>query len=521
MATSGSFSTGSYPFQSGDRYMTFNWGLNSQSIEDNSSDIWWEYVIDGSYQYNAVCSDFYVEIDGEVVFDKPSTYHVQAGPGHVVASGTTTIYHDDSGQKEFRVYAEVGIYDHTANRSGSETFTLPTIARGSGITSAEDVTLGNKCSITWTPESASLSYRVWFWLGEWYYITSAIRPNKTTSYTYTGFTIPYEVAEQITDGTTATMGIALCTYSDRNAEDLVYWADGEITVTVPENSYTQPSVEMTLEPVSDLPAKFSGLYIQGRTKVKATLSGSAKYGATIEGYALVADGSVYYAYDSVITSDYLTNSREVSVYGYAQDSRGIIGYAGEEITVIPYIPPKVVAASGESDVVVARCDANGILSEKGTYLKIKAKRSYSPVNVDGEQKNFCQIRYRYKLESAGSYTEWVTLLDSNSLGTDEVETEALLDGVLDVGNTYLVQVGVIDDVGGSSVTTVPLSTEKVYMHRDKVKRALAFGMYIQDGNCIDIADDIKVRIRGTLEVPVGDTTMTLKEYILAVISEGG
>ena len=395
MATSGSFSTGSYPFQSGDRYMTFNWGLNSQSIENNSSEIWWEYVIDGSYQYNATCSDFYVEIDGEVVFDKPSSYHVQAGPGTVVASGTKTIEHDADGQKDFFVYAEVGIYDWDANRSGSQTFTLPPLARASGITSVDDVTLGNKCSVTWTPESASLTYTVEFWLGDypgyWYYETPVIRPNKTDPYTYTGYTIPLEVAQYITDGTTATMSVCLNTYSDRYAENVVDWDETEITVTVPDNKYTQPNVSMTLEPESNLASTFDGLYIQGRTKVKATISGSGKYGAIINSYSIESDGKRYYAEDG-FTTDYLANAGDVTIYGYAEDSRGITGSTSQVLSVIPYSNPKIVAVNGEAEVVAARCDENGILSDKGTCLKIKAKRSYSPVKVDGEQKNYCQIR---------------------------------------------------------------------------------------------------------------------------------
>ena len=155
--------------------------------------------------------------------------------------------------------------------------------------------------------------------------------------------------------------------------------------------------------------------------------------------------------------------------------------------------------------MAVRCDEGGNPTDSGTYLKIKAKRSYSKVTSDGVQKNFCKIRYQYKLESADSYSDWVTILDGNSLGSDVVETGALLGGVLAPDSSYLVRLGVVDDIGGSNSTTVSIPTDKVYMHRDKVRRSLAFGMYIQDDNCIDIAEDIKLRVRGPFEVFTANT----------------
>jgi hypothetical protein len=206
-----------------------------------------------------------------------------------------------------------------------------------------------------------------------------------------------------------------------------------------------------------------------------------------------ADGVTYDSGDG-FTSDYLANAGDITVYGYAKDSRGITGSASKKITVIGYSKPQIL------DVVAVRCDQDGNPSDAGTYLKIKAKRSYSKVTSGGVQKNFCKIRYQYKLESADSYSDWVTILAGNSLGSDVVETGALLGGVLALDSSYLVRVGVVDDIGGSNSTTVPIPTDKVYMHRDKVRRALAFGKYIEEENCIDIAEDIKLKVRGPFEV---------------------
>ena len=499
MATRGSFNTSGYQFQSGTRYLTFSWELVSQSVEDNTSKISWQLTGGGDYQYNPVCSDFHVEIDGDVVYDQPSSYHVNVYPGQVVASGTKTFKHGSDGKKSFDVYVEAGIYVHAANCSGSETFDLTTIPRASTITSATDVTLGNKCSVKWTPKAAAFRYKLKFSLGDWSHTTGAIHPNQTSAYTYTGYNIPLDVAKQIVGANTGTMTVELYTYSDSGASTQVGSADSKtFTVTVPETSDTQPSVNMTLSPDSSLSSTFTGLYIQGKTKVKAELSATGKHDATIKSYSMKVDGTTYGSGDN-FTSDYLANAGEITVYGYAKDSRGFTGSTSKKITVIGYSKPQIL------DAVASRCDENGQPDDSGTYLKIKAKRSYSPVNSGGEQKNFCKIRYRYKPESADAYSDWVTILARDSIDSDQVETGALLGGVLSLDNTYLVQVGAVDDIGSSTSTTVPISTERVYMHRDKVRRSLSIGMLIQDDNCVDIAEDITVRIRGRLEVFTANT----------------
>ena len=499
MAKSGSFNTPGYTFEQGTRYLTFSWEIVSQSVEDNTSLISWKLTGGGSYPWNPVCSDFHVEIDGDVVYDKPFTYHVNVYPDQVVASGEKTIKHGSDGKKSFKVYVEAGIYVWEANCKGSETFDLNTIPRASTIQSAGDITLGNKCSVKWTPMAASFRYKLKFSLGNWSHTTGAIHPDQTSAYTYTGYTIPLAVAEQLTNATTGTMTVKLYTYSDSGATEQVGDADSAtFTVTVPNSSDTQPAVSMTLSAVSELASTFAGLYIQGKTKVKAVLSATGKYDATIKSYSMKADGVTYDSGDG-FTSDYLANPGEITVYGYAKDSRGITGSTSKKITVIGYSKPQIL------DVVAVRCDEDGTPTDSGTYLKITAKRSYSKVTSGGVQKNFCKIRYRYKLESAPDYSDWVTILAGNSLGSDVVETGALLGGVLALDSSYLVQVGVVDDIGGSNSTTVPIPTDKVYMHRDKVRRALAIGMYIQEDNCIDIAEDIKLRVRGPFEVYTAST----------------
>lgn len=292
--------------------------------------------------------------------------------------------------------------------------------------------------------------------------------------------------------TKGTLRFTLRTYSDSGYStqvgDAVY---KEITLSIPNISATQPTATMTPSPVSSLASPFNTLYIKGRTKVDVNFTnGAGKYGASIVSYKVTIGGK---SCDPPYTSEYITTDGEVEVTGTITDSRGFSRTYTQKVNFIPYANPRIIPASNEDEIICARCDASGNLSESGTYLKIKAKRSYDKV-VSGSQKNFCSIRYRYKPEG-GSYTSWTTILTDSSV-SDEVDTGALLGGTLSLTSSYVVQVGVIDTIGETESTTIPIPTEKVYLHKAGSLRSLGVGKYVEEENTVDIAEDLTTKFRG-------------------------
>ena len=379
---------------------------------------------------------------------------------------------------------------YTNTISANITVTLPMIAGSSAITTASNVTLGNACSVTWTPQAASFRYKLKFSIGNWSYTTGVIHPNKTTAFTYTDYVIPIDAASQIPTKT-GTMTVTLYTYTDSNATAQIGSAiTSTFTVTVPDTSATKPTVTMSIAPVSNLSSAFSGLYIQGQTKVKATLSATGKYGAGINYYTMKVDG-VAYGSNEAYTSGYLTEIGSRTVYGYATDKRTHTGETSKTITVIAYSKPKL------ENVSAYRCDKDGNASDTGTYLKIKAKRVYSPVLSGGVQKNFCKIQYQYKKEG-GSFSSWVTVLDSTVLTTDEVVTAPLLNGTLAATSNYIVQVRAIDDVGNSAQVSVNVPSDRVYSHENGEINSYGFGTYVEEPNTYLLAEDIKLKAKGAM-----------------------
>jgi hypothetical protein len=424
---------------------------------------------------------FSVTIDGQS--QSASATMTITGSAWVLAmTATKTVSHNGDGTKTITISASGSISGTTlSSTSCSGRVSLTTIPRASTITSAINKTLDTACEVKWTPLAKAFRYKLKFSLGEWSYTTGAIHPNTTAAYIYTGYKLPLAVANQLPKAKTGTMTVALYTYSDSGATTQIGSASSKtFTVTVPNNSSTKPTVTMSLAPVDSLGDAFSALYIQGKSKVKATLSASGKYGATITSYKMYIGGKEY---GSPYQSGYLSTPGTVTITGRAYDSRGYYNDIKTDITVIPYSKPQI------KNVTASRCDSSGNLTDSGTHLKIEAKRSYSPVVSGGVQKNFCAIRYRYKTAEASSYSAWTTILASSSLDSDEIVTGALLNGALLTTKTYVVQVGVVDTIGGYANTTDTIPTDKVYMHRDGSRNALAIGKYVEKDNCVDIADD--------------------------------
>ena len=476
----------------------------SLSAANNTSKvrILWKSTQTGeSHNLNTRTAKYYVSINGGAEKEYTLSYTLPLETTQTILDTTITVTHKDDGSGTVKVRTWMDTRISAGVVEKSQTVTLTTIARASEITSAGAVTLGNKCSVKWTPKSADFRYKLKFSLGSWSLTTGIIHPNTTSAYTYAGTEIPIVVANQIPNAKNGTMTVSLYTYSDSAATKQVGSASTEtFTVTVPKPS-TAPDVSMTLTPQSSLGSAFNGLYIQGKTKVKATLSGTGKYSATIKTYGMMVEGKLYYAADNY-TSEYLSQYGNITVDGYASDSRGYSGSVSKSIEVISYSKPKI------SDVVAARCDSKGNLSDSGTYLKIEAKRSYSQVKANGVQKNFCKIQYRYKTEG-GIYSDWNTILAKDNLSSDKIETGALLGGVLSAQATYVVQVQAIDDIGESASTTITIPTDKVYWHRDGARRSLTFGGYVEDDNTFAIADDITFKTKGPIEALGGGNIDTL------------
>ena len=234
---------------------------NSVSQDNNTSEIAYTLKLKtgANNQFDGIFNCV-LKLNGSQVASAEKKQKFAYNKTFTLLSGTTTVTHGTAGSLNMPIAvvvdtAESNPYspdDVTINWS----WALTTIPRASSITSAAAVTLGNTCSVTWTPNSKSFRYKLKFVIGSWKHTTGAIHPNKISAFTYTGYTLPLDIAEQITDKTQAAVTVTLYTYPDSSCEKNIGKDEKIFTVTVPNNADTQPTVTMELTPVS--PENFAG-----------------------------------------------------------------------------------------------------------------------------------------------------------------------------------------------------------------------------------------------------------------------
>ena len=441
------------------------------------------------------------------------------------------IAHGDDGNKTITISGSVtaptgtGLNGHTSSGSGSAK--MDTVPRATSIDAVSCSTnyFDGKITFRYTPQSGNFYNRCNIALnrdGE-YLAVKTINLGKKTAGQQTG-TVTLTQEEQaiiynaLPNTSKGKLRFTFRTYSDSGYSNQVGSpVYKEIDLLIPGNENTLPDPGATLASLHSLGQNFNGVYVQGKSKVKATFSGKGKYGATIKSYDLEVASKSYGSAESY-TSDYLANYGEITVKTMATDSRGYTGIVTHKIQVLPYAKPKVMPISGQSEIVCARCDSEGNLSDAGTCLRVKAKRSYSKcVDAGGTQRNFCGIRVRYKVEG-GSYTAWKTLLAATNLSTDQVDSGAIYKGELLVTKTYIAQVDVVDSVGNHTSYTASIPTDKVAIHEAGSIGSMGIGKYAEDPNTVDIAEDKTVRVRG--ELKVGDRTISDTGWISLGLASG-
>lgn len=414
----------------------------------------------------------------------------------VAQHSVSAIAHDSRGEKTVSISGSVtppSISSYAGHiTDGAEDVELDSISCSDMITAASDTRLGQAVQVQWVPRSADYHYRLAFSIGNWSDETEMIHPGQTGLFTFSGYELPMEVANQIDGGNADTMTVRLYTYEDaQGTKQIGAVSEAEFLAIIPVTADVLPQFEMTLVPVSSLGESFAGLYVQGYTQVQAQIQAEGQYGASVDEVYIIVDGLKYDDDDDDLTSEYLAQSGTVNVTGCVRDSRANQARQTQQITVLPYSKPRILITELE------RCDATGSPTDEGSYVTIRAWRYYSPVVAEGVQKNYCAIQCRWKESGTqgSAYSQWQTILERTA-GADEVQTGALFGGALLPAKAYTVQIRAVDDIGNTAVTTVTVEPESVYWHRDGKRRSFSFGEYVQEDDTFAISKDATFKAKG-------------------------
>lgn len=513
------FTWGSYAYKSVSNAYVLELTLTENSInkENNTSNISYALVLkSGSNNRFTGQVDSIVKLNGEQVASGSKQITAAYNSSWTLLTGTTNVAHGADGSLDMPIEVSIDTYNSYAppDKTLSWSWGLTIIPRASSITSAAAVTLGNACTVKWTPNSAAFRYKLKFSLGDWSDTTDAIHPNKTSAYTYTGYEIPLaDVAQKITSSKTGEMTVELTTYSDSDCKTVIGTDTDTFTVTVPENEYTQPTVEMSMSLVqpSTMPegSNLYGLCLQGFTRIQATEFGAdGKLGAEIDTtkYSLEVEGISYGVdSDNKAVSDPIMKTGWINIVGKAVDTRGISGTVTKETVVYPYGRPAVVAE-------VYRCNSDGTPADDGTFLKIKATAACASVAVDGEEKNSASIVWRIRRDDEDTFNEYAELLTSTTDAGNITCDLTLMEGTLSSENAYEVEIRAVDQASRSNPVLQIIPAEPVYLDKPHGGNGMGLGGYCEQGikgGLLDVHWNIRGRKGLLLGYGVGSVYLTV------------
>lgn len=481
MATSGSFNTAAYSFNSGTRYLTFKWEVASQSIASNQTVISWQLVGAGTYQYNPVCGGFKVKINDEVVYEQPTSYRINVSIGTIVASGSKTFTHDSNGNCSFTAYAEAGIYTVAVNCTGSSSFSLPKIPRKSTIT-VSNGTLGTDQTITINRESTSLTHTITYTCGS----ASGTIATKTSNASVS-WTPANTLAEQAPSASTVAVTLKVVTFSGTTE---IGSATTSITCTIPNTNTFIPVLSYSTSDEMGYSSKYGG-YVQGKSKLKVAINTYGAYGAWITSVKTEFDGAVYSG--ESVTTNAINASGSVTLKVTSTDSRGRTTVATSTINVLAYEQPKITA------LTAYRCNSSGQATNTGDYLALK----FSSVITSLNSKNKASITAKYKATNATSYTS----LNMSSYNGTYTVTDGVVTFLASKSSSYEILLTVEDDFKAITQSSLGSSEKKVWSALKKNNEIVgfAFGKVAEHENTFDIGWPVKFSNGGDCVVDVGES----------------
>ena len=390
--------------------------------------------------YATALSGSYISVGGSKTdYSTSISYGGSGTTTTVLATKTVTVSHNSNGTGTCNLsgaFVMNGTYRgySVGTMTVSSTITLPTIPRSSSFTVSSSVNTGSAISGTITPSSSSFNHKVQLKIGSTVKdtITLAVGTN-TFSYT-----IPHSWFPSSTSGT---VSAELQTY---NGTTLIATTSKNITANVPTS--VVPSISALTAASSVTSGTFANLYVQGKTTVKLTATATAGSGSSIASYAYSGSGINTTVTTNTATSSTLQATGTQTYTVTVKDARGRTASKTVSITVYPYAAPSF----GQPDV--KRCDANGNLTESGTYAKYTINSIYASVNG----KNTRTVTVAYSSNGGSSYSAETTLQATTD--TASTKTGVYGGGAFAISSAYVIRFTIKDAYGATKTITAPLQS---------------------------------------------------------------
>lgn len=378
---------------------------------------------------------------------------------------------------------------------GNWTITLNTIPRASRFSYAGTAVIGSACSLKWVPNSTAFAYKLRFDLGNWSYLTDAISPGITTEYTYTGFTIPMEVANQLPNSVLGTMTVTIYTYTNSNCTtQLGSESSTTFTVNIPASIVpTISPVVATMDNGNNSIIKDWNVAVAGYTKVNLTATCSGAYGSSIVSFTITGGYSETVSGSSLNwTGDIITSSGDKSFTVTVTDSRGRVSTSqtSNVIYFYPYSNPSIPAFRAER------------LEKEQKKVNISAQWSIS--SIGDRNSSVYELKYK-KLTQSSWITYQGTITNGATIG---------LTIDFDTTSSYNFRLIISDTVGSTSQRDCMISTMDVLLDFRVGGKGLGIGK-VCESNSMEVALPLKLMDKTFIKIE--NDELSLDDYIKKVM----
>ena len=408
---------------------------------------------------------------------------------------SVTVSHDASGAANLTVSLHEGMGGYFGARCGGKMFgvsapasvTVPltTHPRGSTISFCPaSAATGSTLTLTVDRSSAAFYHRASFLCDG---ATLAVSDAFGTSLSYA---IPRGWFSSYPRALTLDVRVSVQTYADQSCTVPV-GDPAERTLTVTADAGMKPSVSSgwaTLAPYNaqTAAANISG-YVRGYSRAQVSFNASKislanAPGASVASYSVACQGSVASAapYRTPVLA-----SVSVNVVCTVTDTRGRTASESFTLAVMDYAGPAL------SGVSVFRCGSGGTAAEDGTYISVKATRSFSSLNGQ----NSCTLKAAIA-PSGGSYGAAASLTS----GTASV----LGGGSLSPDLSYTVKITAADALSNSAVYYYTVPTRKWSLKFRPNGSGAAFGKAAEADNSFEVAQNWVVRTGNIIAEKAGN-----------------
>lgn len=483
MALSGSYSNS---IRDGKYTLRVDWSA-TQNVANNTSTI-------TSYVYFVIAKGYWVTkgqqepgtvtIDGSAMgFTAPTIAKDTNGVTIHLGTTTHTVSHNADGTKSVSMAASWHINASLGGTqynyiNASTSVTLDTIPRATTPSISGSATMGGTMTINLPRASGSFTHTVTYAFG------GASGTIATGAGTSANWVIPLALANQIPNSTSGAGSITCYTYNGGT-----HIGTKSISMTLYVSGSMVPSLSYT---VAEAGSVTLGVYVQGKSRIKVTLSASGTYGSAIRSYSIQANGTTYTS--STATTGYLLSAGSNTITMAVTDSRGRTTTKTTTINVLAYSAPWV------NSLTAYRCKEDGTADDQGAYAKVATAGGITAISGNARA-----LRIEYRKTGASGYTRQDVTLSAYTW-----DTSIILPGI-DIDSSWEIR-AVATDTFGSTVKAVSLSTAAVTMDYRSGGKGVAFGKVAEYDKTVEIAADWALKRSGLqfADVEVGTWTPRLE-----------